>query len=257
MERMIDNKECALYGTRYCDLLNMRTCGQCPMTGKSGEVTEESLRKDLDLYESLLPEGGIARLFESKTCQLCRKEPGRRQGYVIFNMAHPEPKRMQNGLLFGKKRSPIGTMVPVQMAVCKQCRRRLLVVDYLPLVLSVVTGALLLALLSVGSLAESLVQVHPVLPFAIWAGGMLLALLIALAIRRGLRKRFEKEMYLNVLQHPVMQRMMEKGWFPVPKQEGVKLVFSKSRMACGLGTAPDAGAKRPAEQKKLAAEEDR
>ena len=80
MERMIDNKECALYGTRYCDLLNMRTCGQCPMTGKSGEVTEESLRKDLDLYESLLPEGGIARLFESKTCQLCRKEPGRRQG---------------------------------------------------------------------------------------------------------------------------------------------------------------------------------
>lgn len=257
MERMIDHKECDLYGTRYCDLLNMRTCGQCPMTGASQEVTAESLRSDLDLYEALLPEGGIAKLFESKTCQLCREEPGRRQGYVIFNMAHPEPKRMQNGLLFGKKRSPVGTMVPVQMAVCKDCRRRLLVVDYLPLVLSVVTGALLLVLLSVGSLSESLVHVHPVLPFGVWAGGMLLALAVAFIIRHALKKRYARHMYLNVLSHPVLQRMLEKGWFPVPRQEGVKLVFSKSRIAVGLGTAPDAGGKRTAQPEKMAAEEDR
>ena len=131
MDRTIDNRECPLYGTRYCELLHMRTCAQCPLTRPNYGITPETLRADLDLYETLLPEGGIAQLFEARTCRLCRDEAsaGRRQGYAIFNMAHPEPERMERGLIFGKRRAAAGTMVPVQLAVCQRCRRRLLLLD--------------------------------------------------------------------------------------------------------------------------------
>lgn len=244
---MIDNRECPLYGTRYCDLLNMRACDQCPLTRSSSETTPESLRSDLDLYESLLPEGGIAPLFESKSCQFCKAgpegaKPNRRQGFAIFNMAHPEPKRLQEGLLFGKRRSAVGTMVPVQASICKRCRHRLLLLDYLPALLPILVGAALLLLLTIEGLAAALIDAAPVLPFVLWVGGIVLAWLIARLVCRALKKRYAQDMYVDILEHPRLQSMREKGWFPVAGQGSLKLVFSKSRLSKGLGTAPSAPA---------------
>lgn len=247
MERTIDNRDCPLYGTRYCDLLHMRECGQCPLTRPSSDTTPESLRSDLDLYESLLPEGGIAPLFEAKTCRFCRQEEtaGRRRGYAIFNMAHPEPKRLQSGLLFGKKRAAVGTMVPVQVAICPHCRRRLLLLEYLPVLLPAAVGAALLLVFAISGVNDALVAAAPVLPFLLWVGGIALAWLAARLVCAALKKRYAQDMYVNILDHPTLRRMREKGWFPVPGQGGVKLVFSKSRLSRGLGTAPSETGHRP------------
>lgn len=240
MDRTIDNRDCPLYGTHYCELLHMRECGQCPLTRPSSDVTPESLRSDLDLYESLLPEGGVAPLFEAKTCRFCRDEAAarRRQGYAIFNMAHPEPKRMQNGLLFGKRRAAVGTMIPVQVAICPHCRRRLLLLEYLPVLLPLVVGAAFLLLLTLSDVGDALIRVAPVLPCVIWVGGMALAWGVAKLLRSALKRRFAHDMYVDILEHPTLRRMLEKGWFPVPNQGGVRPVFSKSRLQRGLGTAP-------------------
>lgn len=247
MDRTINNRRCPLYGTHTCELLHMRDCGQCPLTRPGTEITPEMLRKDLDLYETLLPAGGIAPLFEAKTCRFCREETqaGKRQGYAIFNMAHPEPARMERGLLFGKRRSAAGTMVPVQLAVCKHCRRRLLLLDYLPLLVPTVAGAILLVLLADGAVSDAVASVAAYLPFLLWAGGVALAWGAARLVCARLKKRFAADMYVDVLEHPTLAEMREKGWFPVPARDGVRLVFSKSRLCSGLGTAPSGGEGAP------------
>lgn len=245
MERKIDRKDCVLYGTRYCDQLHMAACGHCPLTSAPSDNPPEQIRARIDTYESLLPEGGIAHLFESKTCRFCRNEAAAKpkKGYAIISMAHPEPATMKQGLLFGKRRAAVGTMVPLQPGICKDCRRRLLALEYLPVVLPVLVGGTLLALL-VGRTGEALAAVAGILPFAVWLIGLLLAWGGAKLLVRLLAKRFRKVMYVNFLSHPTVRAMTEKGWFPVPPKGAQKPVFSKTRIARGLGTAPSDGTAR-------------
>jgi len=238
MQRDIQKRDCELYGTHYCDLLNMRSCEQCPLTNPDSEMTAESTVRDLDLYESLLPEEGIAHLFETPTCTLCKGKPNKKAGYALFHMAHPEPKRMQNGLLFGKKRSPIGTLIPVQLGICKTCRRRLLLLDYLPIALPALVAAIELGLFLIDGIEAPLIAIAPYVPFLIWIGSIAIAIIVSHVLRSILKKRYLAETYINVNEHPTIRKMMLNGWFIVPKQDRVRLIYSKTRIGTGLGTAP-------------------
>jgi len=44
-------------------------------------------------------------------------------------------------------------------------------------------------------------------------------------------------MYTDVMQQPVIAKMTEKGWVPITAKSRTKLLFSKSRLNRGLGTA--------------------
>ena len=79
----------------------------------------------------------------------------------------------------------------------------------------------------------------------LWAGGVALAYGAGKLACRALRRRFGQDMYVDVLEQPTVAGMRARGWFPVPARDGVKLVFSKSRLCSGLGTAPD-GEEAPA-----------
>jgi len=243
MQRTINNRECELYGTKYCALLNMRSCEQCPLTSPHSEMTAESTVKDLDLYLSLLPEEGIAHLFESETCAFCKGKPNRKAGYALFHMAHPEPKRMQSGLLFGKKRSPIGTLIPVQLGICKECRRKLLILDYLPVAIPAIVAAIELGLFLVDSIEAPLVAIAPYVPFAIWAGSIVLSIIVSLILRAVLKKRYLVDTCVNIDEHPTIRKLMLNGWFIVPKQDRVRLIHSKTRIGTGIGTAPSSAYK--------------
>ena len=123
---------CPLYGKPECDVLNMQSCKDCPM--RDQEV-RENMQSDVRLFTSLLPEEGIAPLFESPDCQLCRGEDKNpRDGYGILDLGHREPKRtVRSGFLRLKKKDPVGFIAPLQFAICKKCRQRLLLLEYLPL----------------------------------------------------------------------------------------------------------------------------
>lgn len=237
MEKLPVNPECAFSGTKYCRLLNMHACEHCTMRGRENL---DEVRRDIDLYETLLPEGGVARLFHSKECQFCLTEPkGARAGFAILDMAHPEPKRVQKWLL-GKKVTRIGTMIPVQMSVCKQCRSRFRLIDIMPALLLAVFGGVGLLLLGTGKLAERLADIAQALPFVLWlvlvAGGYLLGRLASNLLWKDAKKR----MIVDIGDHPVIHEMLTRGWEPIAKQSKTKLLFSKSRVNRGLGTADDA-----------------
>jgi hypothetical protein len=234
MEKLPNNPDCKLSGTRYCQLLNMHTCSAC--TVRENERPEE-IRSDIDLYETLLPQGGIAQLFESKECQFCTTAvKGRRNGYAIIDMAHPEPRRVQKWLL-GKRTAKIGTMVPVQMAVCKKCRSRFLRLEYLPLLIPVLFGIATLVLVANDPLKTLLADISVIAPFAAWILSVVIGALVGKLVTDGLQKRWAKEMCVDVMRHPVIAEMEQLGWTPITAKSRTKLLFSKSRLNKGLGTA--------------------
>ena len=236
MARLPENPACSLSGTNYCRLLNMRDCEKCTMRN-SDEL--DRVKKDIDVYETLLPEGGVARLFQSRECQFCKGEPrGERAGYAILDMAHPEPKRVQK-FLWGKRTLEIGTMIPVQMSVCRACRRRFLLMDYLPTAVPVVLGAAGLLLATTGPLSDALARWSPIGPFALWLLIILLGWGLGKWLSAWVRRKNGSRMLTDVTAHPVVAEMIQKGWRPVTRRSVSRLLFSATRMNRGLGTAPD------------------
>lgn len=233
MEKLPVNPNCELSGTKYCAMLNMHTCAAC--TVRDAENKKEII-SDLDLYETLLPQGGIARLFESRECQFCTTPvKGKRRGYAILDMAHPEPRRVQKWL-FGKRVARIGTMVPVQMGVCPKCRRRFLALEYLTMIIPVVVGILALIVLSLDSVRNPLVAFSMFAPFGAWILLTLLGAIVGKLITDGLERAWAKEMVTDVMRHPAIAEMEKLGWTPITAKSRTKLLFSKSRLARGLGT---------------------
>ena len=234
MEKLPVNPNCELSGTKYCAMLNMHTCAACTVRNSENKA---EIRSDLDLYETLLPEGGIARLFEERDCQFCKPPVKRlRRGYAILDMAHPEPRRVQTWL-FGKRPARIGTMIPVQMGICPKCRSRFLLLEYLPMLIPVVVGILALFIFSMDAVKGPLVDLSMFAPFGGWLVSMIIAVLAGKFITDGLARAWSKEMETDVMKHPVIAEMVEKGWTPITAKSRTKLLFSKSRMARGLGTA--------------------
>ena len=234
MEHRPHNPNCALSGTKYCRLMNMR-CENCGVA--SGQIDAGQVREDLETYLTLLPEGGISQLFTDNACQFCKGAHRRaRTGFAIVDMAHPEPRRIQRWLL-GKRVSTVGTMIPVQMSVCTHCRRRLLWIEYLPLAVPLAVGLVGLGLMAVDALRDPLERISLAMPFILWAAAVLIGALAGKLAAKRLKSRSAETMYTDALTHPALAAMVQKGWSAVLK--GAKPIFSKTRLSRGLGTAVD------------------
>lgn len=234
MEKLPVNPNCELSGTKYCALLNMRACEACTVRQSENKA---DIKNDLDIYESLLPTGGVARLFEEKDCQFCTTPvKGKRRGYAILDMAHPEPRRIQKWLL-GKRVSRIGTMIPVQMGVCKKCRSRFQLMEYLPMIVPVAVGIIALFVFTTDAVKGPLVNISMFAPFGGWAVSVMIGAIAGKLVTDALQRHWSKEMITDVMKHPVIAEMAEKGWTPITAKSRTKLLFSRSRLAKGLGTA--------------------
>ena len=78
-------------------------------------------------------------------------------------------------------------------------------------------------------------------PFLAWVAAILLGVLAGRLITRALFHRYDRVMIADAMRHPVVREMTAKGWFPIVKETRIKVMFSKSRLARGLGTAEDEG----------------
>ena len=133
MEKRVEKKNtaCVLYQSRTCAILNTRSCEECPLaSGKDEGDSARVVSGYIDLFETLLPEGGVASLFESEECTICKNEPkGKRDCYAIVDFGHTEPTTLHIRKLF--RTSNVGFMMPLQFACCKRCRNRFLLMYYI------------------------------------------------------------------------------------------------------------------------------
>lgn len=234
MENRMENTKCPLNGTHWCDLLNAGSCKSCTIGGE-GETSEQAI-EDLKLYESLLPEDGIDKLFLSRRCSICKgEEKGEREGYVLLDMAHPGPKHLLRKYK-GKTLPAAGTVIPLQFGVCRRCRKRIFAVEWMPIVIPAVISGIALILVNVTAIHDVLARTATWLPLAAWllatGAGYLLGKFSAAMVEKNVRK----EMYVDILTHPTVKEMLKKGWRPVERENGTLLAFSKSRRTRGLGT---------------------
>lgn len=231
------NTSCPLYGKPECDLLNMQSCKDCPMREES---VRQTMQQDVRLYASLLPEGGLAPLFESPTCQLCREEPkGQRDGYGILDMGHREPRReVRSGFLRLKKKDPVGFIAPLQFAICKKCRMRLLVLEYLPLLAPVVLTIGAIFLVANQAVLEQMKAIWAFLPLVTVIAAILIGYIAGQLICGAVGRAYARRMYVDPTKHPMVGQMKDNGWFLLADAKRPRLVFTKKRIAQGLGSSP-------------------
>jgi uncharacterized paraquat-inducible protein A len=128
-------------------------------------------------------------------------------------------------------------MIPLQMGVCPKCRKRFLLMEYLPMLIPVVFGIGALLLLSLDAIRNPLVDLSMFAPFGTWIVITLVGIILGKLVTDGFERAWAKEMETDVMRHPVIAEMTDKGWTPITAKSRTKLLFSKSRLARGLGTA--------------------
>lgn len=236
MANAYTNTECALYGSRYCDMLHMESCESCTVRKDAGRA--EQLKSELDVTASLMPEQGIHGLFDTDTCMLCKGEPGKQAWYADADIANPEPRHEQRNVIGIKTVARTGSLVPLQIACCKDCRRRILRIEYLPTCLVLGVCALMLLLLSIRPLRESLMAVAMMLPFLLFVGAAAIAGVAAFFLRKRLIADAEDKTWLRLFEIPALAGMRERDWFELNVGKGgiSRYVFAKKRLPQGLYT---------------------
>ena len=104
------------------------------------------------------------------------------------------------------------------------------------MIIPVVVGILALIVLSLDSVRNPLVAFSMFAPFGAWILLTLLGAIVGKLITDGLERAWAKEMVTDVMRHPAIAEMEKLGWTPITVKSRTKLLFSKSRLARGLGT---------------------
>ncbi len=225
--------DCALHGTKSCALLNMQDCDKCPLKGR---VADPAIHDDLRLFCDLQPEGTVARLFESETCTLCKTEPkGTPTSFAVFDMAHTEPKKLAKRKWLTKQET--GFMVPLQFACCSKCRRRILLISYLPLLVPIALTLIALPIVLNEHFLQSLRQTAGWLPFLLVVIAILGGYGVGKLLSYLYKRKAESLMYVDVRTHPIVEEMTGKGWRPLFNDRQPHIAFTKRRIDKGLGTA--------------------
>ncbi len=240
--------DCRFYGAKYCELLNMSDCDAC-MAGRMGQEEAERMQRDLDVTMSLMPESGVSGLFTAEHCLLCKREPGARAWYADVDIGNVEPKTVKNNFIGMKTVARTGSMVPLQIACCADCRKRILMIEYLPTAVTLSLSLLALLLMSIRPIREALMRVHVILPVVIFAAVVAAACLLGTLLRKRLCADAEAKTYLHVFDLPLLAGMRERGWFEITEANKsiTHYVFAKRRMRQGIytGEAQPEGAQAP------------
>ena len=241
MEQERTNRNCPLWGTETCARLNMRACRGCPAEGKDPRECND-IRDDVNTLFSLLPEEGIAPLFTDKTCALCKGESkGERESYGLFDMSHADPRARKKKLSLFRSKA-YGFVVPLQFGCCRACRRRFQLLSWTPMLTTILILGAALLIVAQEPVAQSLRNVWRGLPLLVMLLAAGLSFLMSKVLTRALRARFNEQTYMDLRDHPLVQRMVSLDWESVVEGKYPQPVFTRKRLSYGVGTAVPAAA---------------
>ena len=248
MEQERTNRNCPLWGSETCARLNMRACRGCPAEEKDARECD-AIREDVDTLYGLLPEEGVASLFTTEECTLCRGEQkGKRESWGLFDMGHADPRATKKKLSLFRKKT-YGFAIPLQFGCCRDCRRRFQLLSWLPMLVTIVILGGTLLVVAQEPVAQSLRNVWRGLPLVVMLVAAGLSFLAEKGLGKALRARFNRKTYMDMKDHPMVQRMISLGWEIVPDGKYPQPVFTRKRLTYGVGTAEP-----PAEAEKKAAD---
>ena len=247
MEQERTNRNCPLWSTETCARLNMRACRGCPAENK--DIREcEDIRDDVDTFYTLLPKEGIASLFTEETCSLCKGESkGKRECYGLFDMGHADPRARKKKLSLFRNKT-YGFVVPLQFGCCRACRRRFQLLSWTPMLTTILILGAALLIVAQEPVAQSLRNVWRGLPLLVMLLAAGLSFLVSRVLTRILRARFNERTYMDLRDHPLVQRMVSLDWESVVEGKYPQPVFTRKRLCYGVGTAVPFAAEEKSEE---------
>lgn len=243
MEQERTNRNCPLWGTETCARLNMRACRGCPAEDKDPRECD-TIREDVDTFYSLLPEEGVDSLFKGEACTLCRGErKGKVESYGLFDMGHVDPRGRKRKLSLFRARA-YGFVAPLQFGCCRDCRRRFQLLSWLPMLSVIVILGAALLIVAQEPVAQSLRNVWRGLPLLVMLLAALLSYVVGKVLVHILRARFNERTYMDLKDHPLVQRMLVLGWESLLEGKYPQPVFTRRRLRYGIGTAQSPAAEK-------------
>jgi len=236
-----ERKECPIADSELCAWVGKNGCMPCYIRSIKDESDKLKALENWKLMLSNLPKE-IDSLHESEKCVLCKGEVFDRDYYASVDMAHPEPKTMK-GMFFGfgkKIRTPVGSLVTVNMAACKKCRREYTLMESFVWIMLVGMLAISLVLMMIPAIANPLVNVSGALPAVFVLVLTVLGYFLGKSVSSMYRKKISADMKVDLEEIPMIRYMIDKGWFFFQDNKGApKLFFSKKKTFGRLFCAPN------------------
>ena len=236
MARNYTNTTCQFYGTKHCAALNMESCDKCIVT----EENAAGIMEDIDLVLNMLPEEGIYRFFSTDECMLCKGEKKNKADcYALVDLGNPEPKRAKRNILGMKTKTAIGSILPLQLSCCKDCRKRFSALSGRHIIVTIITAIVVFLLLNYKPIGESIANISMALPLLLFIASVLGAWFISKASRKNLIKKYSQLTWLKVMDIPGVDELADKNWLELaPDKDMSRLIFSKDPLKSGLLTGP-------------------
>lgn len=228
---MAKNEKCVISDSSVCRWIN-KECSNCYVDGMKTNEDKQKVLSDFEVMLSYLPDD--FDILQGDECQFCKGKKKPRAAYAVIDLAHSEPEHSR-GMFFGlgkKVRQRIGSLLPVNISVCKDCRRTLRMVDNIKWLSIVAFIGIAIGVLFIPGVSQ---QNSP-LPYAIVILGGVAGYIIGKLLSAAYMKAKSGKVHFNVFNIPVCADMKELGWFTV-QDEGpaTRFIFTKKPFIRTLG----------------------
>ncbi len=242
-DRSISNEfiDCRLSDTPHCRLLNMGSCNEC-FVRKLSEKDQRLVMEDIKTIAAAMPYGGPEKLMHGDECVLCAAKPNAADaGFARFDIGHLHPtasdERKKGSRTYKRD---TGIVVPIQLPVCKKCKRRIQLINFLPLSIGIIISFASFIIVSLNPVFTALTKLGRPIPLLVSLIGILLGVIAANIIRIRLTNSASNKTCLNPERIKSISEFINEGWFVIPNSElDMPYTFSKKGLKQGILTGAD------------------
>lgn len=242
MENELNNKDCRLYGSPYCAILNQKSCERCRIC-KLGAADQLKAAEDILHIAEALPEDGVQGIADSESCALCRTrgregaQPNEAVQYAQMDMGHLHPTAKVGDKLSGDYDRGTAMTVPVQLPVCESCRKKIGKRSYLPLALGCLIAIAGLALVSIEPVRAALTRYGRIIPFLVFLIFVFAGIIVECLVKRSLGRALDRTVNTRAKRISAIAPLIERGWFAIGEMnDGMPFIFTKKKLDSGILT---------------------
>lgn len=230
---MPKNEKCVVTDSTICKWMD-KDCKDCYINEMKEDSEAKKVLEDFEVTLSLLPDDFDE--LQSDECCFCKNERRKRAGYAIIDLAHKDPEH-KRGMFFGigkRVRQRIGSLIPLSVSICAQCRRNFRIAESLKWLMILAFSGIAIAVCFLPA-----INANPALPYGVILLGILIGYVAGKIASTIFINKKSAETRFNVFDIPACAKMREIGWFTVQDEGAVtRFLFSKKpmiRRLCDVG----------------------
>ena len=211
--------DCLIKNAELCTMMGQK-CEKCEVRRMKPHQQKELL----NVYETmltLLPEGGISALKDSKQCLLCKDGTVREKTcYAAFEMGHEEPKSMKRSVIGIKVKQRIGSLLTLAVASCTRCRILYLLRAWLGIIAAIVFFAAGILGFALAGFREAISAAYEGMPYVWLSGFVVLGIIAGYLTKYFYTKAISDKVCLDLYEIAQIRKMRDKGWFMLSEVDG-------------------------------------